>query len=131
MVAQVVEEMPAPPTSSVSVEEKADFVVMRLDSDSFTPLNDFVRQLVFCENGASIEHVFINGEMVLRNGEFATVDEAAIRSEVREEVVGFLARQSESELSNDRLAPFLEEIHRRCQTMDVGVERFVQRASLD
>lgn len=56
----------------------ADIVLLRRDRPSFTPLNDVVAQLVFCENGSSVDTVMVNGETVVENGRVTKVDESEV-----------------------------------------------------
>lgn len=53
----------------------ADLVLLRRDRPAFTPLNDVVAQLVFCENGSDVDSVFVNGEIVVESGRLTKVDE--------------------------------------------------------
>ena len=57
----------------------ADLVAYRLDSVPFTPLHDPVRQLIYAERGAGIDFVMVDGEVVLRHGQFTRVDEARLK----------------------------------------------------
>jgi 5-methylthioadenosine/S-adenosylhomocysteine deaminase len=56
----------------------ADIVLLRRDTAAFTPLNDVTGQLVFCENGSSVDTVIVNGEMVVENGKLKRVDEREV-----------------------------------------------------
>jgi 5-methylthioadenosine/S-adenosylhomocysteine deaminase len=53
----------------------ADVVLLRRDTPAFTPLNDVMSQLVFCENGSSVDTVIVNGEVVVARGRLTHVDE--------------------------------------------------------
>ena len=53
----------------------ADIVLLRRDTPAFTPLNDVIAQLVFCENSSGVECVIVNGEIVVQHGKLAKVDE--------------------------------------------------------
>jgi 5-methylthioadenosine/S-adenosylhomocysteine deaminase len=53
----------------------ADLVLLRRDTPAFTPLNDAMSQLVFCENGSSVDCVIVNGEIVVQHGRLTKVDE--------------------------------------------------------
>jgi len=53
----------------------ADIVLLRRDTTPFTPLNDVMGQLVFCENGGSVDTVIVNGEVVVEGGRLTKVDE--------------------------------------------------------
>ena len=71
-------------TGQVAVGMEADLILIDLDTLSFTPLNDLRRQLVFCENGSSVGAVMVAGKMVVEDGLLLTVDEPALRAEIRE-----------------------------------------------
>jgi 5-methylthioadenosine/S-adenosylhomocysteine deaminase len=62
----------------------ADIVLLRLDTSFFTPLNDAFRQLVYCENGGSVETVLVDGKIVVQGGRLLTVDQQSAMSEARE-----------------------------------------------
>jgi len=46
----------------------ADIVLLRRDTPSFTPLNNVLSQLALCENGSSVDTVFVDGELVVEKG---------------------------------------------------------------
>jgi 5-methylthioadenosine/S-adenosylhomocysteine deaminase len=56
----------------------ADIVLLRRDSPAFTPLNDVIAQLVFCENGSDVDRVIVNGETVVEEGRLTKIDEKEI-----------------------------------------------------
>jgi 5-methylthioadenosine/S-adenosylhomocysteine deaminase len=56
----------------------ADLILLRRDTPAFTPLNDVMSQVVFCENGSSVDSVIVNGEIVVRDGHLRKVDEMEI-----------------------------------------------------
>jgi 5-methylthioadenosine/S-adenosylhomocysteine deaminase len=56
----------------------ADIVLLRCDTPAFTPLNDVTSQLVFCENGSSVDSVIANGEIVVEEGRLTKVDEMEV-----------------------------------------------------
>jgi 5-methylthioadenosine/S-adenosylhomocysteine deaminase len=58
----------------------ADIVLLRRDRSAFTPLNDVVGQLVFCENGSDVDTVIVNGEVVVEDGRLTKIDEAEVLS---------------------------------------------------
>jgi 5-methylthioadenosine/S-adenosylhomocysteine deaminase len=53
----------------------ADLVLLRRNTPAFTPLNDVMSQLVFCENGSGVDTVIVNGEVVVESGRLTNVDE--------------------------------------------------------
>jgi 5-methylthioadenosine/S-adenosylhomocysteine deaminase len=56
----------------------ADIVLLRRDTSAFTPLNDVIAQLVFCENGSDVDRVIVNGETVVEDGRLAKIDEKGV-----------------------------------------------------
>ncbi|HXV79553.1 MAG TPA: amidohydrolase [Candidatus Binatia bacterium] len=56
----------------------ADLVLLRRDTPAFTPLNDVLSQLVFCENGSSVDTVIVNGEVVVENERLKKLNERQI-----------------------------------------------------
>jgi 5-methylthioadenosine/S-adenosylhomocysteine deaminase len=62
----------------------ADVVLLRLDTSFFAPLNDAFRQLVYCENGSSVETVVADGKIVVQEGELTTLDQSAVLAELKE-----------------------------------------------
>jgi 5-methylthioadenosine/S-adenosylhomocysteine deaminase len=56
----------------------ADVTLLRRDTTAFTPLNDLVGQLVFCENGSSVDTVIVNGEIVVESGRLKRMDEREV-----------------------------------------------------
>lgn len=56
----------------------ADIVLLHRDTPAFTPLNDVMSQLVFCENGSSVDTVIVNGEIVVESGRCTRIDEKEV-----------------------------------------------------
>jgi 5-methylthioadenosine/S-adenosylhomocysteine deaminase len=56
----------------------ADIILLKRDTPAFTPLNDVMSQLVFCENGSSVDSVVVNGELVVEGGRLTKVDEMEV-----------------------------------------------------
>jgi 5-methylthioadenosine/S-adenosylhomocysteine deaminase len=56
----------------------ADVVLLKRDTPAFTPLNDVMNQLVFCENGSGVATVLVNGEIVVEGGRLTKVDEMVV-----------------------------------------------------
>jgi 5-methylthioadenosine/S-adenosylhomocysteine deaminase len=105
---------------------QADLTLLDLSDPSFVPLNSAVRQLVFTECGRAVDTVLVAGEVVLRGGRAAKVDEAALRREVEaametlsEDIRAVVAR-------NDELAPYLTEAHRLTSRHPLEIDRYVQ-----
>lgn len=68
----------------LAVGYEADIVFLRLDSPHFVPLRSPLVQVVFGENGASVDTVMIGGRIVFHDGKLLTLDEALLRSRAEE-----------------------------------------------
>jgi cytosine/adenosine deaminase-related metal-dependent hydrolase len=98
---------------------KADFVVLDLTTTTnFTPLNDAARQLVFSEDGRSIEQVWVDGRLVVDTGRCTLIDADALLSEFRAEAARYLVDLPEWAALRDRYAPFVGEAYLRTWAAD-------------
>ena len=111
-------------TGSLEAGKKADFLVLDMETASFTPMNDLRQHLVYCENGSSIEKVFVNGEMVVDGGRLTKVDEKALLAELREMMPAFQEYTLGVEAANRVLEPAFEKVVKRCYGMDIGMTRW-------
>jgi 5-methylthioadenosine/S-adenosylhomocysteine deaminase len=98
----------------------ADLCLLDLDTHAFTPLNDLVRQLVYCEDGSSVRYTVVGGFVVYDQGNIVTVDERALRDEARA-----LAATAAADASNgaDELDAPYREMVRLAAARDVGLLR--------
>lgn len=109
---------------AVAPGHKADLVLLDMRTVNFTPLNDVRNHLVYCENGASIDKVMVNGQVVLADGRCTQVDEDAVLAEIRDLAPEILARHAEAERANEAFAPYFDAIHRRCCEQPIGINRY-------
>jgi 5-methylthioadenosine/S-adenosylhomocysteine deaminase len=65
---------------SIVEGKKADLAILN-PSISLAPNNDVVNELALCENGGSVESVFIDGKPVMLGKKITTMDEQAILAE--------------------------------------------------
>ena len=82
----------------------ADVVLLRRDTPSFTPLNNVLHQLAFCENGNSVDTVIVDGEIVVEGGRLTRMKE--------EEVLALAAESAE------RLLPGVQQEIAAARTME-------------
>jgi cytosine/adenosine deaminase-related metal-dependent hydrolase len=111
-------------TGSIEIGKKADLVMFDTNNINFTPLNDLRNHLVYCENGASVATVIVNGEIVLQDGRLTRVDENAVLEELRSYLPAFQKHYTQLEHINREFEPYFAKIHRRCCEQDVGVNRY-------
>ncbi|MBW3095961.1 amidohydrolase family protein [Pseudohoeflea coraliihabitans] len=118
--------MLAETTGSLEVGKQADLIILDLShGTAFTPLSDVVNQLVYCENGSSVESVMVDGCFVIRDGSFTRLDEAGILSEMRARMPAFLRQHQTTEAMNSFLIPLFQEVIARCDRVPVAAERYL------
>ena len=103
---------------------EADIVLLDLNSIAFTPLNDIRRQLVFCENGSSVVMTIVAGRVVVEHGRLLTVDEEAIKAEVREFTASHRDEMNKVRDAAQRLEPYYRQMYLRGVERDVGLNRW-------
>lgn len=106
---------------------RADIALLDLNALSFAPLNDLQRQLVFCEDGSAVRHVLVDGELVVRDGTLARVDEVALRAEISEAFARYAPQLARIQTEAARLEPFYRQMYARSLQQDVGMSRWVPR----
>lgn len=111
-------------TGSIEPGKKADLLVIDMETASFTPLNDIRNHLVYCENGSSIEMVFVNGELVCKDGRLTRVDEKALLAELRAMMPDFIEYTRGVEAANGQLEPAFTQVIQRCYAQDIGITRW-------
>jgi 5-methylthioadenosine/S-adenosylhomocysteine deaminase len=104
---------------------RADLVVIDLDDVAYQPLNSVVRQLVFSETGRGVETTIVDGQVVMRRRRIATIDEAALRSELASVMQTFRRDFARIAETNRLAIPYLLTANDRLKTHDVGLNRFV------
>ena len=101
----------------------ADIALLELDTVSFTPLNDLRRQLIHCEDGSSVRYTIVAGRVVFEQGRITSVDEAALRAEMRELMAAGRAQTEHAALAASRLEPYYRDMLLRAAAEDVGMNR--------
>ena len=99
--------------------------MLDLDTLAFTPLNDLRRQLVFCENGSSVVMTMVAGRIVMRDGKLLSVDEAALRAEIRDAMQDYRSTFERIEAHAQTLLPYYREMYERAVAQDVGMNRWL------
>jgi 5-methylthioadenosine/S-adenosylhomocysteine deaminase len=103
----------------------ADLIMIDLNTLAFTPLNDIYRQLVYCENGSSVVMTMVAGQIVMENGKVLTVDEEAIKAEVREMMPFYQKEIEKTRISAAKLEPYYRKMYLKSASTDVGMNRWV------
>jgi 5-methylthioadenosine/S-adenosylhomocysteine deaminase len=68
---------------SLAVGKRADVVVVDLDEDNLIPLYNPLSHLAYAARGADVRTVVVDGQVVLEDGKLLTMDEPAVRRQVR------------------------------------------------
>ena len=105
--------------------KQADLILLDLDHPAFTPLNDIRRQLVYCASGSAVALTMVAGRVVAERGKVLSVDEAAIRAEIRERTAALHRELAETAEAAERLEPYYREMYRRAAATDVGFNRWL------
>jgi urease alpha subunit len=98
---------------SLEVGKRADIVLLTRDSYALAAANDPFIQLVYCETGASVDTVFVDGEIVVRDGRCTRVDERAVYRAVGEARASLQAAFAEAQHECARLELPVREMWQR------------------
>jgi 5-methylthioadenosine/S-adenosylhomocysteine deaminase len=110
---------------------EADLILLDLNTLAFTPLNDIYRHLVYCENGSSVVLTMVAGKIVVEDGTILTVDEEAIKDEVREMMKSYRLEIQNTHIAAEKLEPYYREMYMRCAKTDVGMNFWVTSKEAD
>ena len=108
---------------SVEVGKQADLILVDLNTLAFTPLNDLQRQLVFCENGSSVRLVMVAGRILVEDGKVLSVDEEALKAEVRELMVEYRTQYQAVDHWARALEPIYRQMYQKCLEEEVSMRR--------
>ncbi|MFC7403304.1 amidohydrolase family protein [Citricoccus sp. GCM10030269] len=111
---------------SLEVGKRADLVIYDLKTLAFTPRNSLEKQLVYSENGGSIDYVIVDGEIVVDHGSLTTVDEEALIEEFAERRPQLQSWHDELEQLNQAFVPAFTQMHHRAQAQDIGFTRYLR-----
>ena len=112
---------------SLRVGARADLVGYRLDTVTFSPLNDPLRQLAYGERGAGIDYAMVDGETVMREGRLTRIDEAGLLAEIAHEFEGLRERYSAAENDAAPVIAAMEAVYRRSLELPVPADTFDAR----
>ena len=68
---------------SLEMGKRADMAIIDFDKSHLTPCHDIYANLIYSVNKVDVDTVLIDGKIHLENGELITLDEEAIKAEVR------------------------------------------------
>ncbi|MEM7123152.1 MAG: amidohydrolase family protein [Pseudomonadota bacterium] len=103
----------------------ADIILLDLDRMPFVPLNNLKRQLVTAETGSSVVMTMVAGRVICENGRVLTVDEAAIKDEIRAMWPRYRALCDAFNRERAELETITHGIYDRCAQSDIGFTRWI------
>jgi cytosine/adenosine deaminase-related metal-dependent hydrolase len=118
--------MRRPDIGTLAVGQQADLILLDLDNLAFTPLNDLRKQLVFSESGGSVVMTMVAGAIVTEGGKCLTVDEAALKAEIRDRMSVVHRDLAATATAAAQLEPYYREMYRRAAARDVGFTRWLE-----
>lgn len=104
----------------------ADIALLDRNADAFMPLGDLRRQLVYNETGSSVRHTIVDGRIVVRDRRVTTIDEAALKAEVRAMEPALAAATCDLRNGAQRLEPYYRAMVERAHARDVGFTRWLE-----
>lgn len=111
-------------TGSLEPGKRADIIMLNIGGYDYMPMNALDHHLVYCENGAGIRMVIVNGTVTVEDGRLLTVSEDDIFAELRELLPAYMKEHSELERLNARFEPYMREMYRRATLQDIGMNRY-------
>jgi guanine deaminase len=108
----------------LSVGMKADMVLLDLKKLPFLPHNDLLNQLVFCEQGWSVDTVIIDGIPVVEDGIVTTVNEQEILDEFLEREQEIREKIRIATVRGGEIEPYLRQAYFKCAENEVGFSRY-------
>lgn len=96
---------------TIETGKKADIVIVDLDNTTHLPVNNILRQLVYCEDGRNVETVIIDGKTVVEGGVVKTVNEKSLLTEIKAVQAEYQDRMKGIAETNKVLLPYLEELY--------------------
>ncbi len=106
---------------------KADVILLNLDEDFYSPLNNIKNQLVYCESGQSVTTSIINGEIVMLNGKILTINVDDLLAEAREMMPEYWKNnESRGTLKfPKKVRPYMEATYRQVASTPTGINRWI------
>jgi 5-methylthioadenosine/S-adenosylhomocysteine deaminase len=109
---------------SLEPGKQADLIIFDLETLAFTPRQKLDHQVVYSENGSSIETVMVAGTIVVDAGTVTTVDEDALRAELAERLADIIAWQDRLDEVNGVFTEPFTQMYQRAMSTPASVDRF-------
>lgn len=107
---------------------RADLVFYDLNRLAFTPLNELVFQLIYLEDGSSIEAVMVDGKFLVQNGKVISVDEQEAFDRFSAAQENYEIQRQSYDLFESQLAPYQLEAYKRTVSQPYAVHRWANHS---
>lgn len=108
---------------ALEVGQRADVILLDANDWGFTPVTNPVQQLAYSANAGAVLTSVINGRIVMLDREILTIDEAGLKSEIREAAERFWHDDIPTMRAGaKRLQPYMAAMYRRGleEPLDIG-----------
>ncbi len=109
---------------AIAAGMKADFVLYNLHSPNFTPCHNLPIHLVYGEDGRSIRKVFIDGKLIVEQGQVLTVNEADLLAEFRERFARYLEIRPLFHQQDKGLRPAMQQVLQQTMNYPLSIHNF-------
>lgn len=104
---------------SLEVGKKADFLILDTNNTTWEPINNLIRQLVYYENGSSIESVFVEGVEVIHKGKSTLINEEEIIERAKLATKRIKQDNKEAFDLANKQEPYFRQMHLRVASEDI------------
>ena len=102
----------------------ADLTILDLSDPSYIPLNDAIRQVVYCESGRGVHTVIVNGEVVIADRQLMTLDYGALLDEAAALSENYSRDSRAHRARFDPVLPYLWKVVRDHGDRPLGFDRW-------
>ncbi len=102
---------------------KADFVLYDLNSLTFTPRNQLPLHLVYSERGRSIRQVYVNGQLIVKDGQVLTVNESDLLAELGEHLAAYRSYRDQWHQQSQTLRPMMDAAFQKMLSQPLPIQR--------
>jgi cytosine/adenosine deaminase-related metal-dependent hydrolase len=109
---------------------QADLAFYDLKQLAFTPLNELEYQLIYLEDGSSLQALMINGRFVMENGHVTSVNEQEVLERFTQAQTAYDQARKTWDLDESQLLPYQQAAYRRASAQPFDVHRWANQAPL-
>lgn len=102
----------------LSSGKKADFSVFKLDTSTFCPANNLLRQLIFCEYGESLTMVVVDGNILMEDSKVVSLNEKSLLEKAMDNSDKLMTKIQKASAFGKDLEPYLREAYLKCIAKD-------------